>query len=120
MWSLENYTHQNRRDKTGQRHRNQPSCIAPQHHPPIDTFIVSITQPHSHGCSNDTLGSRNGHRQSRCKNNSKRRAKFHAKPTRGGMEGQPVPQVSHDIVTICSKTKVDCDATERKDPNWNG
>jgi len=105
---MNNKSHQTTRQRRRNRHRQHPSSKNPQRHPPIHSLPIPITQTYGDSGTNDTLRRRHRNAQSGSDENGQGGAEFHTKTTRGGVQGQTIAEVFHDVVAPCCETDDDC------------
>ena len=112
--------HQAPSNDAGNRQRDDPPSIDPQHHAPIDRTPRPGAEAHPRSRTSNTLRRRDRERQPRRQDDRNGRAKLHTKSPSRRVQRQPVPQIPHDIVPIGPEPDHDRGTAVDEDPDRDG
>ncbi|GAO47292.1 hypothetical protein G7K_1501-t1 [Saitoella complicata NRRL Y-17804] len=115
--SMNNNSHQTSRNSTSNGQSNDPSTKNPNQQLPVNHLQITIRHPNSHGSTSNRVRSRDGDVQTGGQHDCQSRTELHGETTGGGVRGETVSEVTHDVVTVGRETDNDGGTTERENPD---
>ena len=118
-WSIDDDTHQATSDDTSNWEGEDPTCVTPGNHSPVESLNITVTESDTHGSSDNALGGGDWEREAGSHNDCDSGTKLHGETTGWGLESKAVTQVPHDVVTISPETNDNSSTTIGKYPDRN-